>query len=325
MPISKEAQRLDDMMRKVEGLLVKADSTDHPLEADSLRAAAERIMIKYKIEQEDLIARGDLRVDGINIMFKDIAAYSWTSEFGSTYQSLLSYALHHAGAMGVWSGGYGEESRVLTMIGYEADIRYAEALFINARLVFADRMEPQFDVTMSDEDNVYRMRNAGMERGRIGEAMGWGDRAHQRVTRVYKKACAARDEEAIITGRSVNVKDYRSAYADGFKNEFWSRLSIARLAVENEIKEGGMVLHGREERVKEAMYERWPSLRPDTTPTKINKQVVKSPRTSRWTKADQARYERSLNTASSMGRTQGAKAASEIDVSINNTPRKRIN
>jgi hypothetical protein len=322
MPISKEAQRLDDMMRKVEGLLAKADDTAvTPEEADSYRAMAERIMIKYKIEQEDLIKRGDLKVDGLNVMFVQTKAYPWTSEYTTVYNSLLSYAIHHAGVKGYFEG-YEDGEYLIWLIGYEADIRFAKALFMNARLVFADRMEPKYDPNLSDDENVYRMRSAGMERGRIGQYMGWGDKAHQKVTRVYKRACAAKGEDAVLTGKTTNVKDFRKAYADGFVSEFWARLSRARNAVDDEITDGGLVLHGREDRIKEAMYNRWPHLRPDETPAKVQTEV--KAREYRWTKADQRRFEKQNSATARMGRQAGARAAAEIDVSNGATPRKRL-
>lgn len=323
MAISKEAQKLDDMMRKVEGLLATADSFEetNPEAAANYRNNAERIMVKYRIEQEDLIARGDLRVDGLNVMFKEVRAYNWASEFSQTYRTLISYAAHHAGVKVVFTG-YDGDSRITTMIGYESDIRYAEALYMGARLVFADRMEPKVDPNLSDEQNCYRLRSAGIERGRIGEMMNWGDKAHQKVTRVYKRACAALGEEPVLTGKGNSVKDFREGYATGFRSEFWSRLSVARIAVENEIENGGLTLHGREERIQEAVYERWPQLRPSTVPATTS---TKPARARKWTKADQRQWERANSGASLLGRNSGAAAASEIDLSSNSTPRKRIN
>jgi hypothetical protein len=322
MPVSKEAQRLDDMMRKVEGLLAKADSTDSPQEADALRETAERIMVKYKIEQEDLITRGDLRIDGLNVMFEEFNAYKWSSDYGTTYHHLLSFAMHHCGVMGVWTG-YDGDFRTITLIGYEADLRYAKALFMDARLHFADRMEPKYDASLSDEENVYRMRNAGMERPRIAEVMGWGRVKAQKVTTVYKRACAARGEDPLLVGKSTNVKDYRAAYATGFTNEFWKRLDLARNAIEKEIEGSGLVLHGRKERIKEAMYQRWPELRPSETPARVETKVAKA-KPYRWTKADQRRWEKENNATAQMGRSQGRKAAAEININ-NGTPRKRLN
>lgn len=316
---SAEATKLDDMMRKVEGLLARADHPNTPTaEADSARAMAERIMVKYRIEQEDLIKRGEATVNGLDILFKEVKAYHLGNHWSGVYEALMSYAIFHTGCKGVWSG-YRDAERVITIVGYEADIRYAEALYMNARLVFADRMEPKVDPSLSDEDNVYRLRSAGLERRVVAEMMGWV-KGGAKVTRMYKAACAKRGEEPVLTGQGISVADYRNGYANGFKNEFWNRLHQARNAIEAELDSGGIVLHGRQERILEAMYERWPELRPDTTPVKRdNKPAKYKPPT----KAELRAWAKATNATARAGRAAGERAASEVDV-VGQTPKRRL-
>lgn len=314
----KNTDRLDAMMRKVEGLLAKADdAAATPEEADSARAMAERIMTKYKIEEEDLIKRGDLKVDGLNVMFKDVGVYPINSEYDEVYMYLVSAALDHCGVMGVWSGTV-DGVRMLQFIGYEADIRYAEALFMSARLYFADRMEPKPNPNLSDAENVYRMRSAGMERRRVADLMGWV-KGGAKVTRLYKQECERRGEDPVLTGQGVSVVDYRMAYAQAFKTEFWMRLCNARNAIDAEV-DGGLVLHGRKERVKEAMYQRYPYLRPDESRTPAKRST---PAKYRWTKADEKRWQRQNTAAGRAGQAAGKKAASEVDVH-GATPKRRL-
>lgn len=328
-----EARRLDDMMRKIEGLLATADSINdtNPEMAANYRANAERIMRKYKVEQEDLIKRGDLKVDGLNVMFKNVRVARWDSPFMDVYVALISYAVWHTGCEAVWAGTEDNE-RVLTIIGYEADIRYTEALYMNARLVFADRMEPKPDPSLSDEDNVYRLRNAGMERARVGIAMGWGGEGTKgpgKVTRLYKRACAARGEDAVLTGKGLDVKVFRETYGEHFRNEFYNRLSAARIAVENE--DGGLVLHGRKERIKEAMYQRWPNLRPKVASGEVAVPRVKTKAEERaeqrmWDrmyKDSLKKAERERSVAGQAGKAAGRKAAQEININTG-TPTKRL-
>lgn len=314
-----ETDRLDAMMRKVEGLLAKADDpAATPEEADSCRAMAERIMTKYKIEQEDLIARGDLKVNGLDILFKEVKVYNFQSEYRDVYATLMSYAAHHTGCTGVWTG-FDDGERVITLVGYEADIRYAEALYMSARLVFADRMEPKVDPNLSDEDNVYRLRSSGLERRKVAEMMGWV-KGGAKVTRLYKAACEARGEDPVLTGQGMSVSDYRKAYALGFQNEFWDRLSSARTAIEAELEGSGLILHGRSERIQEAVYQRWPQLRPKTDVATTNQKPVKYRPP---TKSDVRAWERMNNAASQAGRQAGKRAASEVDVA-GQTPKRRL-
>ena len=318
--------KLDAMMQKVEALLTRADHPNTPpAEADTARQMAERIMAKYKIEQEDLIKRGEMKVDQFNVLFKTVHVAPIDSEYAMVYRDIASYCIHHVGAVGVNKGvdlKDGVTSWIIEFIGYEEDIRYAEALFMHARLMFADRMEPKRDDRLSDETNVYRMRSAGMERIRIAEVMGWGTTgsATAKVTRMYKKACEERNEDPVLTGRSMNVKDYREAYKQGFLNRLWSNMSSARMAVEAELDSGGLVLHGRKDRILEAMYQRYPSLRPDSTPVKTKQRPVKYRGPS---KAELNKWERMQRGAGAAGRDAGAAAANEVNIK-GQTPKRRI-
>lgn len=334
---SNATQRLDDMMRKVQGLLATAESYDetNPETAANYRANAERIMVKYRIEQEDLIKQGGVQTEQFAVQYHDVTAYAMGSEFADTYRSLLGYMARHTGCRLVWHG-YVSDPETNTMfrngvlIGYEADIRYAEALYLNARLVFADRMEPKKDPALSDEDNVYRMRMAGMERSRIGLAMGWGGEGTKgpgKATTMFKRACKARGEDAsALLGKGNNVKNFRSVYVDEFTTAIWYRLWDARNAIEKET--GGIVLHGRSERVDEAVYERWPHLRPVPMERSIGEEPKRSAARiaadeRRWQKEAEKRAAKRYTKAGRAGASAGRAAADEV--SINNAaPTKRI-
>jgi hypothetical protein len=330
-----ESQRLDDMMRKVEGLLATAESYDetNPETAANYRANAERIMTKYRIAQEDLIKRGGEVTNQFDIMFHEVKAYLLGCEFADVYRSLLSYCVHHTDCRLVWTG-YTHEGdamfRMGTIIGYEADVRYAEMLFMSARLVFAARMEPQRNPALSDEDNVYAMRMAGMERSRIGLMMGWGGEGTKgpgKVTRLFKKACDAREEDAsALLGKGNNVKHFRETYTEEFTSAVWQRLYNARIAVEHE--GGGIVLHGRKERVQEAVYQKWPNLRPVPVERSLGqskertlKQKMADER--RWAREAAKRMERENSKAGRAGKRAGRAAADEVAIN-NATPKRRL-
>lgn len=330
-----ESQRLDDMMRKVEGLLATAESINdsNPEMAANYRANAERIMLKYRIEQEDLIKRGGEATNQFDILFHEVKAYLLGSEFSGVYRSLLNYVAHHTGCRLVWTGYVHEGQgafRVGTLVGYEADIRYAEALFLNARLVFADRMEPQRDPSMSDEDNVYRMRMAGMERSRIGLVMGWGGEGTKgpgKATTMFKRACKARGEDAsALLGKGNSVKNFREVYADEFKSTIWNRLWHARFAADRD--SGGIVLHGRKERIDEATYTKWPELRPVPVERSLGQSKERTAKQKaaderRWAREQAKEMERRSTRAGRAGARAGRAAADEVAIN-SATPTRRL-
>jgi hypothetical protein len=311
---------LDKMMERIRNMLARADHPTTPKpEADTARAQAEKLMRKYRIAEEELIASGDAVVNGLNVLFREMPVYNVGSKYSDVYRSLVSYAITHTGCQGVFTGSSMDGERLITIVGYEADIRYAEALYTNARLLFADRMEPKVDPNLSDMENVYRLRSAGLERRIVAEHMGWV-KGGAKVTRLYKQACEARGEEPILTGQGTMVDDYIVGYCDGFKNEFWSNLYHARIAVDAEVQNGGMVLHGREERIKEACYQRWPELRPSTeVATRETKPVKYKPPT----KAELRAMDKRNNATARAGARTGRSAAAEVDIK-GQTPIKRL-
>lgn len=318
--------KLDSMMKKVEALLARADHPNTPpAEADSARAMAERIMLKYKIEEEDLRAKGELVGDQFDIKFHEVKIYPVGSPFADVYRSLIVYAGSHTGCMYVLTGVQDGEY-VITLIGYEADVRYAESLFLQARIVFAGRMEPKIDRSLSDEENVYNLRSSGLERRRVAEMMGWV-KGGAKVTRLYKAACEKRGEDAVLTGQGMNLEDYRAMYTEAFKSRFWQNLWRARSAIDAEMRDGGgLVLHGREERVKEAVYQRWPNLRPVPAERGIGESAAsKATRFKGPTAAEMRKRERQQNGAAGRaGAMAGRKAADEVSIDGKTTPRKRL-
>jgi hypothetical protein len=313
--------KLDDMMRKIKGLLANADDPATPsAAADTFRAKAEQLMQKYRIEEEHLRESGALYAETITPKRDIIVVCPAGNPFFQTYYNLAVYAIQHTGVRGKynWQSVDGIYSLVMDVVGFESDIRYADMLFQSARIVFADRMEPKYKADLSDEDNVYAMRNAGLERGRIGQLMGWGGEGTQgpnKVTRVYKKACAQRGEEAKVVGRDFNVKVFREQYSQGFVSEFWSRLYNAR----NAATTGGadLVLHNRKDAVDEAFYEHFPNLRPKA---EIDGGPKSKRRAARWTKADQARADRAYSKAGQAGSGAGRQAAKEVDLGGRKAP-----
>jgi hypothetical protein len=301
-------------MRKVQALLDRADHPNTPEpEADSCRAKAESLMMKYRIEEEDLRAKGELFTETITPGSKIVTVCAAGSPYYNDYWTIANYVANHVGARIHYKWGVTEDnvySLMAVVVGYEADIRFFEALYTGARLVFADRMEPKVDPRLSDEDNVYRLRSAGIERIKIARMMGYGETnsATAKVTNMYKRACKARGEDPVLTGRGTSVTAFKEQYSAGFLSKFHSRLWDARHAVQT----GGtdLVLHNRKEAVDEAFYQLYPNMRPDNLPTVTTKRSRKSG----WTAKDEARWRRAQSAGGQAGASAGNRAASEVNL-----------
>jgi hypothetical protein len=252
----------------VRALLDKAEATTFPEEAASYRAKAEELMVKYRIEEEQLIASDPVSLKPV---WGDTPIVGNMSPYRTQYFHLFFYIAQHCGVeveVAYERTSDGTLQMVAHTVGYESDLRYAEALFTSARMVFGERLEPVVNRSLSEEENIYRLRAAGIERVRIADMIwGLGSRYDKKllgkIGRVYKAEAERRGETAVVSGRGVNGAAYREQYAEQFVLTLRDRLRQAR---RDAALNGGVIeLKGRAERVKEAYYERFPHLRPKPT------------------------------------------------------------
>jgi hypothetical protein len=220
-------------------------------------------MREYRIAEEDLIAED---LSAILPISQKITLLERKSEYDHWYNSIFWYIANHCGVRTTTQFVYDRETREIqlqaTVVGYASDIRYTEFLWNASRLMFSIKLEPSVDRSLSDQENVYRLRSAGIERNRISKLI-WGDPSHSnnsKVTRLYAKACADRGEDLAVAGRNISAKDYREVFARSFAYGIYDRLETARDAADS--IGGGLVLHGRQERVDEAFYTIFPKRRP---------------------------------------------------------------
>lgn len=252
------------MGAKVRALLDTADSyraEGNTEAADSYQAKAEALMVKYRIEQEETIAVDPAAVSPIQV---DIDLVGFGSQYKTSYHHIWWYIAQHCEVRTWVEYVYTERGYIMRahVVGYEDDVRYAEMLFTSARLVFTERLEPKIDHSLTEQVNVYRLRSAGIERVRIAEML-WGNTDKVflgRVGRLYKAECEERGEPALLSGRGVTGRAYREQYAEQFVATLRSRLFQARQAAS--ASGGGLVLHGRKERINEAFYAFYPDQRP---------------------------------------------------------------
>jgi hypothetical protein len=278
-------------------------------------------MVTYRIAEEEAIA-ADAEA---NLPIKhDLPLFDSYSDVTQYLTSAFSRIAAHCGVRFAYArnAGYGV---TVTVVGYEGDVRYAEFLYSAARLMFSTKIDPRWDSALPEAENVYRMRQAGMKRKDIAYAAGWdGEKASDRskVQRIYLREVATRGEDALASGLDFNSRLYRQAYADAFVTTLARRLREARDAADS--VGGGLVLHGRSERVDEAFYELFPMHRPNTSPVvvpdpcerckKNGGHCRQHPKLS-WTKADQARWEREQYSSSAQaGRASGRTAAEGVGI-----------
>lgn len=258
------SKSLTDTIRKIEALITKAD---HPntgeAEAATFRAKAEALMFKYRIDEMSLNTSGEASApDSASPQWETFVVCDMWSEFRYYYEDLLRGVIQHFDAR--MATGNEDGNRVAYVVGYESDLRFIGILWQSIRLAFRSKLEPTYDPTLSDEENCYIMRAAGMEGARIAYAVFQDASKGQRVkARKYARKFAESigEDPKIFSGQGNSMEAYRASYASGFVSTMRSRL---RTMAEGRLVEnaGAMVLASRKENIDEAFYTRYPDRRP---------------------------------------------------------------
>lgn len=261
-----------DYAAKIAALIAHAEDEALPEAARaSYRAKAEKLMNQYRIAEEDLIATDQFAAVPVKDVITVMETGAYDNPLRNEYWRLFSLIADHAGVRVAgnyvyrdYASGDYETKLEAAMVGYEGDIAYAKFIWTAARLVFLTRIDARRNPDLSDQENAYYMRNSGMPRNLIAQAL-WGSAmtdgtAHGRVQKFYLAECAKRQETPRVSGRGIQVDVYRAAYARSFVNQFKWRLREASDAAGT--TGGGLVLHGRKERVDEAFYREYPKHRP---------------------------------------------------------------
>jgi len=321
-----------DWAAKIQGLLANADDPSLPDAArETYRAKAEQLMKDYRVAEEEALATDPgsstpiAREVRITTGWRDNVLDSW-------YSMVFGVIVRHTGCRYRMHWNNGD---VATVVGYEGDVRYTEFLWTAALLMFSTRIDPVWDSSLPESENIWRLRNAGIERRVIADKA-WGYNAgtvaanRSKVQRIYLRECATRGEDARATGLSHQTDVYRQAYARSFFDTLRQRLQTARDAADS--AGGGVVLYGRMERVDEAFYTRFPNLRPNPNPTPYvapepckNCTPDKPCRKHRWNGADERRWQRDHNSSSAhAGNASGRVAAEGVRIDRGHVSPNRV-
>lgn len=322
-----------DYAKLIGALLAHAEDEGNSEEArQSYRDKAEKLMAEYRVEQEEALATDP--GSALPIVKRITLLPTWNS-FREIHYPLIFRLLADHTECKTWVHWVSGEGLVAEVAGYEGDIRYLEFLWTAAHLMFATRIDPTWDDSRTESENIFLFRNAGIERRAIADrawGVGAGQEAKNRskVQRIYLAEAARRGEQPRATGLGFNTRQYREAYAREFIDTLSQRLWLARQAANAAY--GQVSLANRSARVVEALYEAFPDLRPSTAVAepyvapnencdRCKKAASGYCREHQWlkprqvTEADRRRWDREANSPSAMaGRANGRQAAEGVQI-----------
>ncbi|HVW81901.1 MAG TPA: DUF2786 domain-containing protein [Mycobacteriales bacterium] len=195
-------QTSDAVLARIRKLLAVAEHpATPPAEAESAAATAERLIIKYAIDEALLEARADVRSK------PEVRTITIEAPYVTAKVMLLA-AIAGAHSVRVITGR-GDEARMATMVGFDSDLRLVDLLFTSLLLQAATslRREP---------NRGKAFRRAFL----IGFAREVGDR----LRRIREEAVA----ESGGTSTALALRDRRDAVEQAVREHF-PRLSTARV------------------------------------------------------------------------------------------------
>jgi len=264
------------MMTRIQNLLALADDPGAtPAEAQVARSQADALMFRYKIDTLTEPEHASL----VNPEWREFWICEARNSFSHFYTGIAREVLRHNGILvhtryeqRIDAMGFSKSWIVLDGVGFGADLQYAEMLIVSAIMAFGKAIEPKYDPKETPGQNALRLRRGGMERHRIATAMfGKADTVNaqkalnRKVTGLIKAEAARLGEprlaEEVLGRKGSSIATYRESYANGF---YWTLNSrITTLAQERAQTGGGtMVLASWKERLEEALYVKYPHLRP---------------------------------------------------------------
>jgi hypothetical protein len=229
-------------------------------ERDAAFARADRLMTQHAISEAMVrAARGREEREQPSVK----AAYRlWDAgtEFDTQWSTLVSSlarhnrvrALHHSMRPGTY-----------TLVGFPDDISYFEIIWTGAYLTFAAKMTPVWNASETEQENVYRLKEAGVKWRKIAE-MGefqWPDGGL--LIRMYKRQCKALGVPA--TPQTQRHAAYRNSYAEAFVSQISYRIRLQTEVRAGQVKDtpgAELALRDRSADVAEKVYELFPELRP---------------------------------------------------------------
>lgn len=319
-----------DYAAKIRGLLAMADGAQdlgNDGEAAAFRAKAQEWMKRYQIEEEASLAEDPTLVEPTHLVIEFSPREHVLAHF---YAGVIQILAEHCEVRWHLDRLTWTNYRV-TVVGYEIDLRYFEFLWTSAFLMFTTKIDPAWNSNLSDQENIFFLRQAGFKRAQIADLAGMdGTKAADRtkVQRIYLAEAKRRGEIPVATGLGFQAKDYRQGYARGFVDTLARRLRVARDAAN--AAGGVVVLAGRADRVAEAFYLLFPAERP--TPSveveyvapnadcarckkaksgACNEHSYLRPR--KWTDADERRFQNQhFGPSAKAGRATGKTAAEGV-------------
>lgn len=253
----------DDILRKVQAILNKAESTNFDEERDALLAKADELMFRYAIESYEIdAARGKAnRKEQIVQRSFEIGKYDLPTT--QPLIDLVGTVAYHTRCRHVFYGLRKGFTTRVSVVGFETDAEYCEMLYTSLFLQIMSNIEPKPDPSLTYEENVVMLLRSGQSRRRAAELLGVDlKKEHSKMSAIYKKWCLDNDVPYVPKGRPIG-NTYAVNFMQGFVSKVSERFYEIRKTQESSVEGTGteLALRDRKAEVKDAFDDMFPDLR----------------------------------------------------------------
>ena len=257
-----EQSKALDRVRK---LLERADWPGTPdEEADSARAMASDIMLKYAIDEAALDASRPV-ADRVKPEMIRVDVSQAGNPLWIQLADLAAIVAQHCRLRDIYFGtrNNGRYGVTVGLVGYPADLRYFQMLFTSLLLQMSRRLEPKPDLAKSFEENVYILHEAGVSyRRQVHMLFPQVDRSNDpevkkhggRCKTAYRRWCKKIGEEPRGITSPVN---YQRNFAESYVVRIHSRFR----EMEQRNEKVGSALALRTESIDEMFAGKFPDMK----------------------------------------------------------------
>lgn len=268
----------EDILRKVRGLIAKANSTEYPAEKESFLRAADNLMEKYAIDQAmlmlnvdknaRLVVRRDIDIswwsqlrDGVHIDARNNIAWLWDAcvNFCRCYSTFATWDY---------------TKKTAAVYGMESDLSYMDMLFTDLLLQMVEHIKPVYDPSLSLGHNIMRAKEAGMK---YKDVAVWCGHPEWSTTDVYGKVSnngiMLREYKKYLKSIGKTTRDvvavhpdeWQISYVEGFTSMIRRRLhdlTAMRSGGTGEENSTALVIRDIRDQARDALWADFPDLKP---------------------------------------------------------------
>lgn len=251
-----------DRLDKIAKLIERANRAGSDAEREACLAKADEMMTKYAIDRAFLEAN-KTRMEKEHPTSIDIDFIRSGEPWFDDFRRLLAEVAESARIRCAVRSGKA------FLVGFSDDIEYARMLWSGIYLQFVSRIDPSWNTSLSAEENIKILKEAGRKWGYIADtanAHGFECTANDgRLKAAYRRQCKLEGVEP--QSHTQRHEAYRAAFASAFVRTVTWRLRGLREAAEGVVASvpgSAVALRDRFGDVDSRFYEMFPHLRPMT-------------------------------------------------------------